>query len=395
LYVTRFITRAVRVIMQKKQSIVYIITKLELGGAQKICLSLFNNLEQSETFLISGAEGALAPSVKNNPHAFLLTSFKREVGIKSIWNELVNFKQLVTTIKKLVTKDPDLIVHTHSTKAGIVGRWAAYFAGVKTRIHTVHGYAFHEHQNKLMWFCIYGMEYITNLITTHFICVSQADITTGIKLFPKFAEKHSLIRAAVPHEKFYAATQITPFPPTNQPFIFGTVACFKPQKNLFDLLHAFKKVHNKNPHTCLEIIGDGVQRPAIETWIKEHSLDRAITLHGWQHTVIPSMLSWHCFTLSSLWEGLPCAIIEARLLKLPVISYDTGGISDVIHDGKNGFIVPQKQVDLLAQAMLKVSQTPQLHTQLQQYPDDLAAFDEHVMLKQHQELYNKINRHEE
>lgn len=371
-----------------KNHILYIITKLELGGAQKICLSLFNNLENTETFLISGTEGQLVSQVKNNTRAILLDTFTREVGIKSLIQEWKNFLRLITEIKKLVARYPDLIVHTHSTKAGIVGRWAAYFAGAKTRIHTVHGFAFHDFQNKLLWAAIYCVELITSGITTHFVCVSHADIRLGEKLFPGFKNKHSLIRAAVPQEKFYAPAHTTTFPHGKE-FVFGTIACFKPQKNLFDLLHAFKIVHNKNSHTRLEIIGDGIQRIAIEAWIKENRLERVITLHGWQQSVIPVMINWHCFTLSSLWEGLPCAIVEARLLKLPVISYDTGGIADVIHDGKNGFLVPQKRIDILAQCMLKLSQMPQLHTELHDYKDNLQEFDERVMLKHHELLYQK------
>lgn len=390
MYAVSIIITGVCIIMSKKQQILYIITKLELGGAQKICLSLFNNLSNTDTFLISGAEGPLVSQVKNNPRALLFHTFKRELGIKTIFSEIKNFIHLTQSIKKMVRNNPDLIVHTHSTKAGIVGRWAAWFAGVKTRVHTIHGYAFHNHQNKIVWWLIYTAEYITSLITTHFICVSHADVHTGIQLFPQFAQKYSIIRAAVPHEKFYIPAQRATFPIGSQPFIFGTIACFKPQKNLFDLLHAFKKVHNKNPHTRLELIGDGAQRAAIEAWIAEHRLDRVIMLHGWQQSVIPTMLNWHCFTLSSLWEGLPCAIVEARLLKLPVISYDTGGISDIIIDGKNGFLVSQKRIDLLAQAMLKLCSTQQLHAQLQQYSDNLHEFDEQVMLKQHQELYEKI-----
>lgn len=373
---------------QPKPHVLYIITKLELGGAQKICLSLFNNLD-AQTFLISGPDGALVNSVKENPRVFLFKSFTREVRIKGFINEIKNFISLIRHIALLKAQYPHLIVHTHSTKAGLIGRWAAFFAGISYRIHTVHGFAFHEHQNKIAWCIIYFFEWITSFITTHFICVSHADIKLGITLFPRFTQKHSLIRAAV-SSYFYTPARKTLFPNHTDTFIFGSIACFKPQKNIFDLLQAFKRVHNKNPHTRLEIIGDGIQRIAIENWIKHHHLDKVITLHGWQQSVLPIMLTWHCFVLSSLWEGLPCAVVEARLLKLPVITYDTGGISDVIQDGKNGFLIPQKQWEQLAHAMLKVSQTPQLHDQLQNYADNLEEFNEQVMLKQHYDLYKKL-----
>jgi glycosyltransferase involved in cell wall biosynthesis len=376
--------------MQKKSPVVYIITKLELGGAQKVCLSLFHNLPERETFLISGTEGILAADLKNNPHAHLLPTFTREIGFKQILQEFKNFFELIKKLRVLKKEHPSLIVHTHSTKAGIIGRWAAFFAGIKKRVHTIHGFAFHEHQNRLAWLAIYLIELVTSFITTHFICVSTTDITVGKKLFPQFSKKHSLIRAAVAWDTFFIpATQATPFP-TQAPFIFGTIACFKPQKNLFDLLRAFAKVYTSNSQVRLEIIGDGQQRPAIEAWITEHRLNGIITLHGWQQAVAPSMLNWHAFVLSSLWEGLPCAIIEARLLRLPVISYNTGGITDVIYHAKNGFIIPQKNWPALAEAMLTLSQDQISYAAMQQYPDKLDSFHHDTMLKEHAVLYQNL-----
>ena len=116
-------------------------------------------------------------------------------------------------MKKLKKQHPHLIVHTHSTKAGIIGRWAAFFAGIKKRIHTIHGYGFHAHQNKILWVSIYLIEFITSLITTHYVCVSSEDVKTGIKLFPHFSGKHSIIRAAVDWDQFFIpAHQVAQFP---------------------------------------------------------------------------------------------------------------------------------------------------------------------------------------
>ena len=98
-----------------------------------------------------------------------------------------------------------------------------------------------------------------------------------------------------------------PFPIDQQPFIFGTVACFKRQKNIIDLFKAFRLVRQKKPNAVLEVIGDGVLRPELEAWITQNALNDAIILHGWQNNVANHMIRWHAFVLSSLWEGLPCA----------------------------------------------------------------------------------------
>lgn len=379
---------------QKKElHVLYIITKLELGGAQKVCLALKKGLEESGHVcpLISGTTGILVPTVQDAQHVYLLDSFTREVSLLAPLKELKTLFQLIKHIRQLKKKYPDLIVHTHSTKAGILGRWAAFIARAQHRIHTVHGYGFHAHQNKLVWSLIYACELITSLITTHFVCVSSEDVKTGIQLFPGFARKHTIIRAAVDWEQFYQPARLTTaFPSEQEPFIFGTVACFKKQKNLMALLQAFKCVYEKNQHARLEIVGDGILRPVYEQWIARNGLHDVITLHGWKNEVASVMINWHAFVLTSLWEGLPCAVVEARLLKLPVLCYNTGGIHDVIIHGENGFLFPQGDIAALADGMLTISSRHDLFQKLQCFPENLSDFDNQQMVKQHLELYQKL-----
>jgi glycosyltransferase involved in cell wall biosynthesis len=172
-------------------------------------------------------------------------------------------------------------------------------------------------------------------------------------------------------------------------FTFGTIACFKPQKNLFDLLRAFHAAHQNHSNIRLEIIGDGQQRTAIETWINKHNLESSIILHGWQKDVLPIMQSWDTFTLTSFWEGLPCAIIEARLLQLPVLCYDTGGISDVIEHDKNGLLYKKGDWHSLAQDMIALSRRSALHAKLSSRHDNLDDFQYKKMISLHEDLYRE------
>lgn len=373
----------------KEIHVLYIITQLELGGAQKVCLTLFNELkkEKIHTMLIAGPNGPLATdALKQNPDVYL-PSFLTQTRSEGIVHELHCFFGLIHLIRTLKKKYPGLIVHTHSTKAGILGRWASFFAGVKKRIHTVHGYAMHEHSPWLLWLAIYMCELITRWITTHMIYVSTHDSQQGRHLFLLPSHKTSIIRAAVDADTFIAARRTTFILEKGSPFIFGTVACFKPQKNLFDLLEAFHVVYQQNSPCRLEIIGDGTLRPQIEQWIAKHHLQHAITLHGWQQNVAAIMQRWHAFVLTSLWEGLPCAVVEARLMHLPVISYRTGGILDIIIHQKNGLLIAQKDIAGFAQAMQTIMRDNQLYASLSSYADDLLAFDHREMIAEHKKMY--------
>ena len=373
--------------MSKKEiKVLYIITKLELGGAQKVCLSLLKGLRQAgnKALLISGKQGPLAKTLQNDKEIYLFEHFKREISFLGFLKECTTFFHLIGYIKKLKKEYPRLIVHTHSTKAGLLGRWAALFARVKTRIHTVHGFGFHPYQNKLGWLINYCLEFITSFITTHYVCVSSYDVKVGVRLLPNFSQKHSIIRASVNHQTFQPAQKITL---AEKKFIFGTISCFKKQKNLFDLLQAFNNCYQKNPQVKLEIIGDGEQREKIEHWIADHHLESNIILLGWQNNVLHFMQQWDAFILSSLWEGLPCAVVEARLLQLPVLSYDTGGIHDIIYHGENGFLYSPKNWLDLAQGMNILTSNINLCKKFKNYQDNLTDFDLKLMINKHIDLY--------
>ena len=369
--------------------VLYIITKLELGDAQKVCLKLFQAFQSKKntTHLITGTDGLLASTVSKNPRAILLKNFAQKVSLKNLLKDFQNFINLIRHIRHLKKQYHNLIVHTHSTKAGIIGRWAAWCAGVKKRVHTVHGFGFHEYQNRFIWCFYMFLEWITSFITSSYICVSTKDVEIGVRLFPWFEKKQVLIRAAVDDHYFTPAIKTSQ---NQKPFIFGTVACFKPQKNLFALLEAFATVYQHNHNNRLEIIGDGFLRPQIEAWITKHHLKKAIKLLGWQLDVVNYMQYWNVFVSTSLWEGLPCAVVEARLLQLPVISYDTGGISDVIEHGANGLLVEQKNSEELFQKMLSLSQNNILQKQLGQHPNDLGAFKISAMVSKHYALYQSL-----
>lgn len=368
--------------------IVSIITKLELGGAQKICLTLYKELQSYNitTSLITGSGGILDETVSQQDTVFFIDSFHREISSKKIVQEIKTFFRLIALLRALKKKHPHIIVHTHSTKAGIIGRWAAFFARIPIRIHTIHGYAFHNYQRYWASLLIYCIELVTSFITTHYICVSSADMQSGSQLFPFFSTRSTIIRAGIDWDQF----SLPIIDKNTEPFIFGTVACFKPQKNIFDLLNAFALTHQKYPFTQLVIIGDGLLRKAFQKWIDNHALNHAITLLGWQNNVASFMQHWHVFTLSSLWEGLPCAIVEARKLGLPVISYDIGGIRDVIFHGHNGLLYQPHNWQALAYGMQILCENKTFYNQLAHYKDNLDDFNYAAMIRQHHDLYKTL-----
>ena len=314
-----------------KPAVLHIITRLDLGGAQKSCLSLIEELQSKhpnfEIYLISGTKGPLVAKANKLKNVNLLDTMRWEIHPRNVFTEIKNFIQLIKIMRQLKKKHPNFTVHTHTIKAGVVGRWAAFFAGVKNRVHTIHGFGFNPYQNKLIWLIFYLIELVTSLITTHFICVSSQDQKAGSEIFPNFNKKSTIIRAAtLPKPQSRESKPKASSGPT-----FGTIACLKTGKNLFELMKAFKMAKYRHEDAKLEIIGSGPLKPHIVAWINENNLQNSIYLLGWIENPISYAQNWDMFVFTSLWEGLPCAIVEASDLKIPIIAYNTGGISDLIN----------------------------------------------------------------
>lgn len=387
--------------MENKRAVhvVYFITKLELGGAQKVCLALFKGLREKgiSTSLITGSEGVLVDQISQYTDVYLLKNFKREIGFTLLWNELASLFEIVRILKKIKKEHASVVVHTHSTKAGLVGRLAAFLAGIPHRVHTVHGFGFHERQSTLMWWMTYLLESAASWLTSCFVVVSNVDRREGVKLLPRFAYRNKLIRAAVEQKPLLDAGAHRAYP-INGEFVIGTISCFKPQKNLMDLLKAFNELKKNRVSQeiagklKLEIVGDGVQRPLLEAFIREKGLEDDVRLLGWQDDVAPLLARWSLFAMSSLWEGLPCAVVEASCARLPVVAYNVGGICELIGEGEQGYLVTPGDWLTLAKKMALVVNDPALWQTLALGSDEqmLKEFEMDEMISRHHDLYYQL-----
>lgn len=366
-----------------KPAVLHIITRLDLGGAQKSVLALMQELQQNysdfEVYLITGTTGELITQAQQLNNVYLLDTLVWEIKPTNLILEFRNFGKLIKIMRLLKVKHDKIIVHTHTIKAGTLGRWAAFLAGVKIRIHTIHGFAFHLYQNKLIWLIFYLVELFNNLITSHFICVSSQDLSAGSEIFPGFAKKASIIRAATTdfaldcklrtrlrrhlsligtHDE-RAISKPSNQEQTVSEVKIGTIANLKPGKNLFELLKAFKFAQKQlKKHLILlklEIIGDGPLRPAIQAYLKQHNLNNSVVITGWTANPLIYAQKWQGFIFTSLWEGLPCALVEIQALNIPIFAYQVGGLADLIDQSR--LIYPGKWLDL-AQALIQFQLNP-------------------------------------
>jgi glycosyltransferase involved in cell wall biosynthesis len=370
-----------------------IITKLELGGAQKVALYCAGSLnkENFETFIISGMGGYLDREVFGKFKIYQLNNLIRKISI------VKDFKALIDIYSILKKEKPD-IVHTHSSKAGILGRIAAKLAGIKFIVHTIHGYGFNDTQNILIKYFYIFLEKFCAKFSNKLIAVSKKDIETGVKYKIAKEENFVLIRAGIDTE-FYKnyipklelkkSLNIS----ENKKLV-TMVAPFKPQKNIFDFVCACKIVAEKNPDVFFVLVGDGTQRKDIESLIKKLGLEKNFFLLGWRTDIAEILKSSDIFVLTSLWEGLPCSIIEAMCCGKPVVANNVGGVNEVVKDGKTGFLIEKLDYRLTAQKINILLENVQLSKSFSENAKNFITqeFNIDFNTRQHEELYNSASK---
>ncbi len=373
-----------------KCKVATIITQLEFGGAQLHALKLCEGFARagSENLLISGVRDYLDEKADQLPHT-------KHVNVYEMVREISPVKDLkaLWKIYKLLKKEKPLAVYTHSSKAGILGRWAAFFAGVPVRVHTIHGYGITPLQPFLLRKLLLFVERLTARVTTRFVAVSEANIRQGLKwgLFDR--KKVVLIRSGINIARFAKASvdrkrKLSQIGIPERVPIVGTVACFKPQKAPLDFVKAAGYISREIPQTHFIMVGDGELRKKAELLAEEMGIGEKLHFLGWREDVETIMKLFDVFLLTSLWEGLPRVLPEVCAMGIPCVVTWVDGNKEVIRHGINGFIVPPSRPDMAAFYAVKLLRDPSLRSRLSQNAMKISEeFSEEKMI----EDYLKLN----
>ena len=325
---------------ERKINILYVITKLELGGAQKQLLSLIRGLNKEKfcPYLITGQDGLLVDEAAMIPNLRLIRCRFLERPIHPV-KDLIAFSFLYFFIKN---NNID-IVHTHSSKAGILGRCAAKAAGTKVIVHTVHGWSFHDYQHKILYHLYVFLEKACVVFTSKIIAASLSDKNKGLAHAVGSRDKYELVRYAVDTREFKNSA-VSPAAReklglSGRGLVVGTVACLKKQKSPLDFIKLAAAVKKDFPDTKFILVGDGELRRKACSLIKKLNLEGEVILTGWRNDIPLILSSLDVFVLTSRWEGLPIAVLEAMAAEVPLVATDTGGIAEVITNGKTGYLV--------------------------------------------------------
>ncbi|TRZ99881.1 MAG: glycosyltransferase family 1 protein [Nitrospiraceae bacterium] len=378
-----------------KTTVCTIITMLEPGGAQEVALFTVANLDRARfrPVLLTGPGGLLTDEAKALPGV--------EVGIvPSLAREIRPFQDLRALVElvRLLRRWRPSIVHTHSSKAGILGRWAAWLAGVPVIVHTIHGFGITPGQPAWLRILLIGLERLTGLITTYWVAVAEVNIEEGLrwKLFHR--ERAIVIRPGIDPRPFQAPLSLqerdrvrVELGAASGDKLVGMVACLKPQKAPLDFVAVAARLCVRLPAARFVLIGDGELRPAVEARIRTAGLEDRVRIVGWRRDVPTVMRALDAFLLTSHWEGLARVLLEARAAAVPVVATRVGGAEEAITDGRYGRLCAAGDIEGLADRLcevLKVCGEGSPGRAGDDLPDE---FECHEMVRRYQQLYDKLS----
>ncbi len=348
--------------------IAHIITRLILGGAQENTLLTCEGLLRrfgDDVLLVTGPavgpEGSLIERGRGGGVALaVVPELRRSIDP---WHDVLAYRRLR---RILADFRPD-VVHTHSAKAGILGRAAAARLRVPAIVHTVHGAPFHPYQNAIArefnrrcerWAACrcHALVSVSDAMTELLVAAGVAPrekfvtIRSGLEVEPLLAADTQ--RQRVRREIGFRDDQI----------VVGKVARLFHLKGHEFLLRAAPAIVAARPEVRFLLVGDGVLRKQLEAEVARMGLSEHFLFFGLAPPErIPELLAaMDVVVHTSLREGLARVLPQALIVGRPVISYDIDGAREVVLDGQTGILLPPQSVEPLADAILRLAADPEL-----------------------------------
>lgn len=319
--------------------LLYVITLAEHGGAQAHVRTLLaQTRNQAETALITSSEGWLTQEAQAlGVPVYLVPELVQPLSPMQDFRAVLALRRLLRHLR------PDL-VHLHSSKAGLVGRVAARWAGVPA-VFTAHGWAFTEGvAARRRQFALWS-ERLAAPLAARIISVSAYDTALASRSRVGKPGKVVTVHNGIPDRPVWIR------PDRGGPCRVVMTARFGAQKDHPALLRAVAQV----PHIHLTLIGDGELLPAARALAARLGVQDRVAFLGRRSDVPELLRQADVFALISHYEGFPISILEAMRAGLPVIASDVGGVREAVQDGVNGLLVPRGDTAALVSALQALS----------------------------------------
>ncbi len=340
------------------KKVLFVITRLAAGGAPSVTLSMLKSLREN------GYDVELATGLAGKGERDLLPEIKDKDYKVTVIPELVRnvrpLKDLIALgkLRKLMKEGKYDVVHTHTTKAGILGRLAANQAKVPHVIHSPHGHIFHGYFNPVLIKLYVMLETMAARWTQKTITLTEKEkkeylalgigvpgeyecIYNGIDV-DKYCDPDLSVKAE--RRRLNISTTATVL------LTVGRLVHVKGHRHLLEAVASMGHEESADVH-CL-IIGDGDLREELESQAHELGISEKISFLGHQNNITPFLMISDLFVLPSLNEGFGLVVIEAMASGLPIIATNVGGVPEIVKDGETGILVSPGESSALKNGIL-------------------------------------------
>ena len=353
--------------------VTHVITRLIVGGAQENTVASVLGLREKPGLHVNlvagptvGPEGSLEPVLGTQPG--LLTIVPQLVRPLHPWKDWLALRWLTEVFRAC----PPQIVHTHSGKAGVLGRLAAARAGVPIIVHTIHGPSFGPFQSAPANLLFRSAERYAARATTHFVVVAEAMKQQYLSAGIGSPDRYTKIFSGFPLEPFLASANdlglraklgLTP-----EDIVIGKIARLFKLKGHEDLFTIAPTLVRSCPRIKFLLVGDGLWRPRFEALARSLNLQKNIVFTGLVPPAeVPRLMGVMDIVVHlSSREGLPRALPQALAAGRPVVAYDSDGANEVCLENKTGFLVHPRDLPGLQQRLLLLAQDAPLRERLGQ-----------------------------
>lgn len=354
-------TRLLRVILSKRRAqrgarrrmkIVRIIARLNIGGPARNAVLLSQAF--SGTVLVCGevdkSEGDMMYLAHEKAiQPIVIKELGREISWKDDWVALWKIYRVICREK------PD-IIHTHTAKAGALGRIVGILYGKAVLIHTFHGHVFNGYFSKAKTVFFIWVERILALFTDRVITVSQHlkdELVYKYRIAPE--EKIEVIELGFELDELLRLS----LRENSEVVNIGIVGRLVPVKNHKMLFRVIEKLTAYSLKLKAVIIGDGEMRDELERYSRELDIQDMVEFKGWVKDLKAIYEGLDIVALASLNEGTPVSIIEAMAAAKPVVATKVGGVSNVVRDKENGYLVASNDEEVFRDRLLDLIEDPE------------------------------------
>jgi len=387
-------------VSSRAMKIAHIITRLIIGGAQEntvlTCEGLADRGHEVTLFAgpETGPEGSLWPRAERGGYRLeRVSSLRRAIRPRWEW-------QSASALIRALRAGSFDVVHTHSSKAGILGRYSAHRAGVPHVVHTIHGMSFNRTQPPAVRALYRTLERRAARWTDAFITVADAmtEQSVAARLAPR--ERFRTVRSGIevsdfrPDPALRREVRASWGIPDDAPVV-GTVARLFRNKGYESVLRVLPLVARACPDVRFVWVGDGADRDAYVAAMARRGLADRLHLTGLvDPTEVPRLVGGFDVLLhASRWEGLARVLVQAALMEVPSVTYDLDGAREVVEHGVTGRLAPSGDVEALARHVQELlsDDTRRRSLGAEGRRRCLVAFDARKMVEDIERVYEELS----